>query len=210
MQDNIQKSNEEFTPSTGRIEAFSDGVFAIVVTLLVLELHVPELVKNFSNSEALNALYNLLPKFISFATSFVVIAIYWVNHHQLFHSLETADRPLLWYNNFLLFWLCFIPFPTAFIGEYPLGMVPSMLYGTVMTLAGVAFNILLRHAVKANLFKKNISDHTLKQSVKRGAIGPVVYFISVIAAPVSVYISLAIFILVPVIYFIPQKIVMEK
>ena len=207
--ESLQKK-KEFAPSTGRMEAFSDGVFAIVVTLLVLELHVPDLVKQFSNTDALNALYNMLPKFVSFIVSFVVLAIYWVNHHQLFHSLEIADRPLLWYNNFLLFWLCFVPFPTAFIGEYPLGTVPVMLYGTILTLAGISFNMILRHAVNAGLFKKTISHAVIKHSVKRGIWGPIIYGLSIIAAPISVYISLGIFIIVPILYFIPQKIVEDN
>jgi len=201
---------KEFTPSTGRIEAFSDGVFAIVVTLLVLELRVPELVSTFTNSDALNALYNMLPKFTGFIVSFIVIAIYWVNHHQLFQSLECADRPLLWYNNILLFWMCFIPFPTAFIGEYPLKIVPVMLYGTVMTLAGISFMMMTWHCIKADLFRKTLSDNMIKRGAKRGLFGPIIYFISIIAAPFSVYISLGIFLIVPLLFFIPQKIVEEK
>ena len=201
---------KEFSPSTNRIEAFSDGVFAIALTLLVLELRVPELVSSFTNSEALTALYNMLPKFTGFIVSFVVIAIYWVNHHQLFQSLERADRPLLWYNNFLLFWMCFIPFPTAFIGEYPLKIIPVMLYGTVLTLAGISFNLMARHCIKAGLFKKTIPLSRILKGAKRGSIGPVIYFASIIAAPIYIYISLVIFILVPVLYFIPQKIVEEK
>ena len=122
MQKDESRVKEEFSPSTKRIEAFSDGVFAIVVTLLVLELRVPELAKEFSNSDALNALYT-----------------------------------------------------------------------------GISFNMVLRHSVRSKLFKENISNETLQRNIKRGSLGPVIYFISVIAAPVSVYISLAIFILVPVI-----------
>ena len=204
------KKSAEFTPTTGRIEAFSDGVFAIVATLLVLELHIPELGPNFTDAESFNALYKIAPAFVSFIFTFLVLAIYWVNHHQLFHSIDLADGKTLWYNNSLLFWLCFIPFPTAFIGEYPMRVVPIMLYGTVMTLSGISFNLLLRHAVNAGLFRKDISKTTLAKSVKKAMFGPVIYFISVIAAPVSVYISLSIFILVPILYFIPQKIEVEK
>lgn len=189
------------------MEAFSDGVFAIVVTLLVLELRVPSLPENYSTQDVLKELLHLSPKFFSFAMSFVIVAIFWVNHHQFFHSLEKTDRAMLWYNNLLLFWLSFVPFPTAFIGEHPVSMIPVMLYGAVLFLAGVSFNLMLRHAVKANLFHKSVSDEVLKQSIKRGVIGPVIYFVSVISAFISVYISLAIFLLVPVIYFIPQKIV---
>ena len=189
------------------MEAFSDGVFAIVVTLLVLELRVPVLPENFSTQDVLNELLHLSPKFFSFAMSFVIVAIFWVNHHQFFHSLEKTDRAMLWYNNLLLFWLSFVPFPTAFIGEHPVSMIPVMLYGAVLFFAGVSFNLMLRHAVKAKLFLKSVSDEVLNQSVKRGVIGPVVYFVSIISAFISVYVSLSIFLLVPVIYFIPQKIV---
>lgn len=189
------------------MEAFSDGVFAIVVTLLVLELRVPVLPDNFSTQDVLKELLRLFPKFFSFAMSFVIVAIFWVNHHQFFHSLEKTDRAMLWYNNLLLFWLSFVPFPTAFIGEHPVSMIPVMLYGAVLFFAGVSFNLMLRYAVKAKLFHKSVSDEVLNQSVKRGVIGPVVYFVSIISAFISVYVSLAIFLLVPVIYFIPQKIV---
>ena len=204
------KQSAEFTPTTGRIEAFSDGVFAIVATLLVLELHIPELGPNFTDAESFNALYKVAPAFVSFVFTFLVLAIYWVNHHQLFHSMDLVDGKTLWYNNSLLFWLCFIPFPTAFIGEYPMMVVPIMLYGTVMTLAGISFNLLLRHAMKAGLFRKDISKTTLAKSAKKAMFGPIIYFISVIAAPVSVYISIAIFTIVPLLYFIPQKIEVEK
>ena len=187
--------------------AFSDGVFAIVVTLLVLELRVPVLPENFSTQDVLKELLRLFPKFFSFAMSFVIVAIFWVNHHQFFHILEKTDRAMLWYNNLLLFWLSFVPFPTAFIGEHPVSMIPVMLYGAVLFFAGVSFNLMLRHAVKAKLFLKSVSDEVLNQSVKRGVIGPVVYFVSIISAFISVYVSLSIFLLVPVIYFIPQKIV---
>lgn len=189
------------------MEAFSDGVFAIVVTLLVLELRVPVLPENFSTQDVLKELLRLFPMFFSFAMSFVIVAIFWVNHHQFFHSLEKTDRAMLWYNNLLLFWLSFVPFPTAFIGEHPVSMIPVMLYGAVLFFAGVSFNLMLRHAVKAKLFLKSVSDEVLNQSVKRGVIGPVVYFVSIISAFISVYVSLSIFLLVPVIYFIPQKIV---
>src|SRR2546425_782379 len=104
---------KEKVMSTQRIEAFSDGVFAIIVTLLVLDLKVPDLPQQITNQETLQALFNLAPQFISFVLSFFILCIFWVNHHQFFHTIKTADRKLLWLNNLLLFWLCFIPFPTA-------------------------------------------------------------------------------------------------
>lgn len=203
----MKQSQPEYTPGTSRIEAFSDGVFAIVVTLLVLELKVPHLPENYTIQDVLKELLHLSPKFISFALSFLVIAIFWVNHHQMFHSLKRTDRTLLWLNNNLLFWLSFIPFPTAFIGEYPISTVPVMVYGFVLFMAGVSFNLILRHAIKCDLFEESISKEVLRQSIKKGVYGPIVYLISILAAPISVYISLFIFIMVPIIYFIPQKIV---
>jgi len=203
----LKRPIKEFTPGTSRIEAFSDGVFAIVVTLLVLELRVPHLPENFTSQDVIKELLHLAPKFISFALSFLLVAIYWVNHHQFFHSVEKCDRALLWYNNLLLFCISFIPFPTAFIGEYPRSVVPVMLYGFAMFASAVSFNLMLKHAIKAELFLPSISKQVLDQSVKRGKLGPIIYFISIAGALISVYISLAIFILVPVLYFIPQKIV---
>ncbi|MEO8445953.1 MAG: TMEM175 family protein [bacterium] len=205
----IKNKIKEYTPNTTRIEAFSDGVFAIVVTLLVLELRVPHLPENFTSQIAINELLYLAPKFVSFALSFVVIAIFWVNHHQLFHSLEKSDRGLLWYNNLLLFWLSFIPFPTAFLGEHPLDTIPVMLYGCVLLAAALSFNLIIYHAMRAELFQPNISKVVLMRAKKRTYLGPFIYFVSIIAAPFSVYISLVIFVLVPVMYFIPQVIVKD-
>lgn len=207
---NSKNKVKEFTPGTSRIEAFSDGVFAIVVTLLVLELRVPHLPENFTTNDVLTELFHLAPKFISFALSFAVIAIFWVNHHQLFHSLEKTDRSLLWYNNLLLFWLSFIPFPTAFLGEHPLSMIPVIFYGLVLFLASVSFNLIFYHAVREKLFYPTISKAVIRQGIKKSYLGPAVYFISIISALVSVYISLAVFILIPILYFIPQKIVKDE
>lgn len=203
----MKEKIKEYTPGTTRVEAFSDGVFAIVVTLLVLELRVPHLPENFTSKDAVNELIHLAPKFISFALSFLIVAIYWVNHHQFFHSLEKTDRALLWYNNLLLFTLSFVPFPTAFMGEYPTGTVPVMLYGTSMFASALSFNIMLGHAVKSDLFLPSVSKEVISESIKKGKLGPVVYLIATISAFISVYISLAIYVIVPVLYFIPQRIV---
>lgn len=203
----MKEQSREIITSTSRIEAFSDGVFAIVVTLLVIELGVPHMPDNFTTSDLLNELMHMSPKFISFILSFTVTVIFWSNHHQLFHSLEKADRKLLWFNNLLLLWMSFIPFPTAFIGEYPLNIVPVIFYGTVLFLAAVSFNLIVTYAYKMNFYYPNISNDELKRAIRRGKIGPVIYFNSILCAFISVYISLAIFILVPVFYFVPQRII---
>lgn len=207
---NMEEQLREYSPKTTRIEAFSDGVFAIVVTLLVLEIKVPHFDSGATTADMTRELLHLLPKFIGFVLSFVIVAIFWVNHHQLFHSLERSDRKLLWLNNLLLFWMSFIPFPTALLGEYPLQPVSVFVYGAVLLLASVSFNLMLRHAVKSGLFEDTISEEVLAKSIRRGMIGPVVYLASVLGAFISVYISLALFVLVPVYYFVPQKIVKQE
>ena len=202
-----RENTPEFKPETTRMETFSDAVIAIVMTLLVLELKIPHIAKGAINAAFLSELYNQLPNFAGFALSFLVIAIFWVNHHQLFHALRATDGKLLWYNNHLLFWLCFIPFPTAFIGEYYDNLITVMLYGFVLFMASVSFNMMGRYAYRTGLFKSNISDIVLKHSLKRGLFGPLVYSAATLSAFISVYISIALFILVPIFYFIPQKIV---
>ncbi len=196
----------EYTPSTTRIEAFSDAVFAIVVTLLVLELHVPKLPEGFTERQMLGELWRLAPNFFGFLVSFFVLAIFWVNHHQFFHSLRSASRGLLWHNNHLLFWLCFVPFPTAFVGEYHTSRMPVMLYAFMLGMAGIAFNLMVRHAAKRNLFHPEIPDAYLRRAMRRGIFGPVLYFGAMALALVSVEAALALFAVVPVLYFIPQKI----
>ncbi|NJL56438.1 DUF1211 domain-containing protein [bacterium] len=120
----------EVSPS--RLEALSDGVFAIVITLLVLELRVPELSSRLANDQLLTALVALLPKLLGYITSFLMIAIYWVAHHNVFHLLQRCDRICLWLNLLFLMCLAFIPFPTALLGEYPQTQVAISVYGGVL------------------------------------------------------------------------------
>ncbi|MEO6588010.1 MAG: TMEM175 family protein, partial [Pyrinomonadaceae bacterium] len=125
--DEAQK--EPKAPSTGRIEQFSDGVFAIVITLLVLTLQVPKIENEKSVFDVLNALFQLLPKFLGFVMSFFFVAVFWVAHHQFFHTLNLSTRTLLWLNNLFLFFITFIPFPTALLGEYPDNIASVIFFG---------------------------------------------------------------------------------
>lgn len=198
--------DHEHTFPTQRMAAFSDGVFAIIITLLVLELRVPELEK-MTSQDAWSALIRLSPEFLSFAFSFFILCIFWGNHHQLFYAIKHSDRKLLWYNNFLLFWLCFIPFPTAFLGRYPTNMVAVMLFGAALFLAASAFSIMTYYLLlKSNLFDDHVPMKERIRLQRQSYWGVSLYALSVILAPVSIYISFFIFILVPVIYFIPHKI----
>lgn len=201
---------QDLIPSTARIEAFSDAVMAIIVTLLVLELKVPELAETFSSAEALTSLGHLMPKFLSFAMSFLVVAIFWVNHHHFFHRLKHSDRTMLWTNNLLLFWLCFIPFPTAFLGEHPFEMIPIMLYGLVLLLAALSFVVMHHHAYRHNLFHDNISKKFLHRENVRSLFAPILYLTAIISAWFSITIALIIFVIVPILYFMPAASIREE
>jgi uncharacterized membrane protein len=124
---------------TSRIEASSDGVFAIIITLLVLEIHVPQVQGQDISGALEHSLLAMAPKFLSYILSFVIVCIWWVAHHHLFHILKRSDRGLLWLNSLFLLWLAFIPFPTALMGDFPGTRLAVMGYGTVTTLAGVSF-----------------------------------------------------------------------
>ncbi len=121
----------------GRLEAFSDGVIAIIITIMVLELKVP-------HGTDWEALWPLLPSFLSYVLSFIFVAIYWNNHHHLMQAVTQVNGPILWANVFLLFWLSLVPFVTGWMGENELAALPSALYGIVLFLAAVAYYVLVR------------------------------------------------------------------
>ncbi len=201
-----QSTHDDHTQTTLRIELFSDAVIAIIVTLLILEIKIPEL-HELSNAAVRESLVHLIPKFIGFVVSFVTICIVWVNHHHFFHSVSRSDRSLLWYNNHLLFWLAVIPFVTGFIGEYPTQPLVIALYGFVLMMAIFAFRLMVRHAFfKGRLIHSHVDEAARKNEYRRSLFGIILYGISVAAAFIHPYISLAIFILVPVYYFLPRSV----
>jgi uncharacterized membrane protein len=126
-----------------RLEAFSDGVIAIIITIMVLELKVP-------HSSELASLLGLLPVFISYVLSFIYVAIYWNNHHHLLHAVSHVNGPVLWANMHLLFWLSLVPFVTGWMGENHFAAVPVMLYGVVLLMAAIAYFILVRVLISHN------------------------------------------------------------
>jgi uncharacterized membrane protein len=126
----------------GRLEAFSDGVIAIIITIMVLELRAPE-------GSDWDALSPLVPEFATYILSFVYLAIYWNNHHYLIHSTQHVTPPILWANTHLLFWLSLVPFVTGWLGHHPFEAVPTAAYGTVMVFAGAAYWILQQTIIAA-------------------------------------------------------------
>lgn len=179
-----------------RMEAFSDGVLAIIITIMVLELKVPE-------GHSWSSLVGLVPKFLSYAVSFVYVGIYWNNHHHLLHTVRTINGKLMWLNLLLLFSLSLIPFSTAWIGESSFAATPAALYGIVLLLAAVSYmrlqyEILKQHASDSDFVVVMGSDFKGKLSI-------LLYLISIIVAYLNAWVSCFIFVLVAVIWFVPDR-----
>jgi uncharacterized membrane protein len=180
----------------GRIEAFSDGVIAIIITIMVLELKTP-------HGETLHALLPLLPVAMSYVLSFVYVGIYWNNHHHLFHAVKQVRGSVLWANLHLLFWLSIIPFVTSWMGENHFSQWPVMMYGFVLVMNALAF-ILLSKA----LVVQAGPDSTIAKAVgkdRKGKISLSIYIVSVAAAFIDPRISLALYTSVALIWFIPDR-----
>jgi uncharacterized membrane protein len=189
--------------SKDRSEIFSDAVFAIILTLLVLELKVPEIADHSSLSQYATAMAPLLPKFVSFVLTFIMVAIHWVGHHYFFRHLRKTPLGIVWINNFFLLLVCFMPFPTAMLGDHPTDQFPILLYGVNQLLAALAFYAFRSYATKKNLF---IETPTARGMGPRHSIPAIIIFsLSIVFAFVNVYLSLICFLIVPLLYFIPNK-----
>ncbi|MEO8820368.1 MAG: TMEM175 family protein [Ginsengibacter sp.] len=182
--------------SKGRLEAFSDGVFAILITIMVLELHAPE-------GNTFEALRPLLPKFISYILSFTYVAIYWNNHHHTLQAVKHVNGQVLWCNTLLLFCISLIPFVTAWMGENHFSASPVALYGIVLLLASLTYPLLLR-----SLIKLHGKDSLLAQSIGsdvKGKISIAIYISGIIISFFNSSISFGLYCLVACIWFIPDK-----
>ncbi len=190
--------------SKDRVEAFSDGVFAIILTLLVLELHVPNVVDHSSLSQYATAMAPLIPKVVSFALTFIMICIHWVSHHYFFRHLQRVTIGLVWLNNLFLLWLCFLPFPTAMLGDHPTDQFPILLYGVDSLLGALTFYAFRSYASYAKLFKED--EFAIAQGPKHSIPAITLYTLSILLSFVNVYLSLACFFIVPLLYFVPNMI----
>jgi len=179
-----------------RLEAFSDGVIAIIITIMVLELKVP-------HGEAWADVHKLWPVFVSYVLSFVFIGIYWVNHHHLVHMVKRVTPRVMWANMHLLFWMSLVPFVTAWMGENHFAQNPVVLYGAVAFMSGVAYDLLVRAIRHANH-----EDHLLGDKptlFHKGNYSLILYAMSTVSAFWHTGISFAIFVFVAVMWFIPDK-----
>jgi uncharacterized membrane protein len=182
--------------SKGRLEAFSDGVIAIIITIMVLELKVP-------HGSELVALGPVIPVFLSYVLSFVFVGIYWNNHHHMMHAVRTVNGRILWANLHLLFWLSLIPFATRWMGENHFAAVPVALYGLVMLMAGFAYFILSRTLV-AHHGKDSALAIALGKDYK-GIASLVLYVIAVLVSFVNPWIAVALYVFVAIMWFIPDR-----
>ena len=181
--------------TTGRVEAFSDGVIAIIITIMVLELRAP-------HDVTLAGLRPLLPVFGSYVMSYVYIGIYWNNHHHLFHAAQHVSGKCLWANLHLLFWLSLVPFTTAWMGENHFATWPVALYGTVLLMSAIAYTILVRTllASQGNELLANALGSDFK-----GKISIAIYVVGIPLAFLSPWLALALYILVAIIWLIPDR-----
>jgi uncharacterized membrane protein len=179
-----------------RLEAFSDGVLAIIITIMVLELKIP-------HEEGLEALVPLIPVFLSYVLSFVYIGIYWNNHHHLLQAVRRVNGPVLWANLHLLFWLSLIPFVTGWTGENNFAALPVAFYGGVLLLAAIAYYILTRA-----LIAYEGQDSALAIALGRdwkGKISLVIYAIAIPLAFVNPWLALFLYVSVAVLWLIPDR-----
>ncbi len=195
---------------TVRVETFSDGIYAIVATLLILGLRVPVL-ETATTANFLAAIKDLLPELTAFIFSFFVVAIFWVNHHHFFHNVQKTDWRLLWYNNFHLFWIATIPFTTALIGRYHTSSVPVAIYAIDMAMAALSIMLMIRYVFfKSNLMYPGFSELRKGSEFKRGMMGVYLYLAATVAAFIHVYIALAIFIITPFLFVVPRLLSNEE
>lgn len=190
---------------TSRLEAFSDGVFAIILTIMVLELRVPH---SKLVTDGIEMLQPLLPVFLSYILSFINIGIYWNNHHHLFQAVEKINGRVLWANNHLLFWLSLIPFATGWMGENHFSKWPVAVYSFTLMMAGIAYFILVKVLISQDGENKTLSEAVGKD--KKGILSVLIYAGGVAVSFIHPLLGCAACIGVAAIWLIPDKRIEEK
>jgi uncharacterized membrane protein len=180
----------------GRLEAFSDGVIAIIITIMVLELKVP-------HGDRLQDLIPLLPVFLSYVLSFLYVGIYWNNHHHMLQASTAVTGGMLWANLHLLFWLSLFPFATGWMGQNRFTAAPTVLYGLVLLMAAIAYYLLQQTIIRAQG-----EDSILKKAIGRdwkGKLSPVLYLVAIVATLRSPWIAQAVYVTAALIWLIPDR-----
>lgn len=189
--------------SLERIAMFSDGVFAIIVTILVLELRVPHLDDPHNARELAKALAGLLPKFLSWVASFLYVCVFWIHHHYIFRIARAADRGLVWLNNLFLLCHSFIPFPTALLGDYPKNPLAVSFFGVVLLVNALAIIALHAYVVR-NLLAEGEDRAAEWAHSRRSCRGPVLFAFGAAMAWVAPMVSLVTYLLIPLLFILPR------
>ena len=187
--------------SKGRLEAFSDGVLAIIITIMVLELRAPE-------EGTLSALFPLLPKFGSYVLSFIILGIYWNNHHHLWQAVEKVQGSVLWANLHLLFWLSLVPFTTSWMGQNNFATLPVALYGVVLWLTAFAYYLMVR-----SLMSYHDKDSVLRNAIVSGRkerVSLILYTAAVPLAFVQPSIAITLYVTVAIMWLVPDPRIEDK
>lgn len=197
--------------SKSRVETFSDGVFAIIITLLILELKVPHLENRASIPELFHGLTEILPKFIAWIISFLTVAVIWVNHHRLFESLKVINHGVFWLNANLLLWVSFLPFPTALMGEYPENRFAVSFFGVASLMMGAAFLIFRLYMWKNPWLTNGYSQSELWLGVRNVLLfGPFVYLLGAATAWIHPLFAFAFYGLVTIFFIFPKATALDK
>ena len=180
----------------GRLEAFSDGVIAIIITIMVLEMKVPR-------GESFAALRPLLPVFLSYVLSFLYVGIYWNNHHHMLHATTRVTGSILWANLHLLFWLSLFPFAAGWMGQNHFALPPSALYGFVLLMAGIAY-LILQQAIIASQGPTSVLRKAIGSDWK-GKVSPILYVAGIVSSLFSSWMAQAIYVFVALLWLIPDR-----
>ena len=185
----------------GRLEAFSDGVIAIIITIMVLELKVP-------HDASLAALTHLAPVLLSYVLSFIYIGIYWNNHHHMFHAAKSVNGAILWANLHLLFWLSLVPFVTAWMGENHFDKWPVICYGVILIMSAVAYTILVKKLIHHH-GENSLLAHAIGSDTK-GKLSVGIYATALAVSFLNPWLGFGLYVLVACIWFIPDKRIENK
>jgi len=179
-----------------RLEAFSDGVLAIIITIMVLEMKVP-------HGDSLASLKPMWPVLLSYVLSFIYLGIYWNNHHHMLHAVSRVSGSVLWANLHLLFWLSLVPFVTGWMGENHFAPIPVALYGVVLLMAAVAYWILLQRLIAAHGENSPLGQAVGSDRKGKGSI--VLYLVAIAAAPWFAWLALGLYVVVALIWLVPDR-----
>ncbi len=192
---------EKTKMTKNRLEAFSDGVMAIILTIMILELKIP-------HTEDISALRPLIPAFISYIISFIYIGIYWNNHHHLFQAVQHVNGSILWANLHLLFWLSILPFMTGWLGQNHFGLYPTIFYGIVLFMCAVAYYILTQVLIKSHP-EQSVLATAIGRDLK-GRISLLIYFLAIGLAFVNSFLAFGLYVSVAIMWLIPDNRIEKK